>query len=214
MKYVQKYILIPKEEWENINPQMKNAKHLNIPKREKNISHQKVVKSHPLQNSQVKKNIYKPVQEIVQVGKNLQKKKNVQKKKTVVKTVKQKKTLQTMKINKNLHSFIKNITSEKKDYINLIVVFLNNNKKNIKWNSKGEFYYKNEKIKNSNIGKLIEHVVSNSRSNPIGMTKFYRILASLGIPKYLVINKKGKEIIEKFLKKTDSKWRPPGKINV
>ena len=119
-----------------------------------------------------------------------------------------------MKINKNLYSFIKNITSEKKDYINLIVVFINNNKKNIKWNSKGEFYYKNEKVKNSNIGKLIEHVASDSRSNPIGMTKFYRLLALLGIPKYLVINKKGKEIIEKFLKKTDSKWRPPGKINV
>ena len=33
------------------------------------------------------------------------------------------------------------------------------------------------------------------------MTKFYRILASLGIPKYMVINKKGKELIEKFLKK-------------
>ena len=75
MKYVQKYILVPKEEWENINPQMKNVKHLNIPKIEKNIPHQKVVKSYPLQNSQVKKNIYKPVQEIVQVGKNLQKEK-------------------------------------------------------------------------------------------------------------------------------------------
>ena len=105
------------------------------------------------------------------------------------------------------------MTSENKDYINLIVVFIDNNKRDIKWNSKGEFYYKNEKVTNSNIGKLIEHVVSDSKSNPIGMTKFYRMLALLGIPKYLVLNKKGKAIIEKLLKKTDSKWRPPGKIN-
>ena len=40
------------------------------------------------------------------------------------------------------------------------------------------------------------------------------MLGSLGIPKYLVLNKKGKYIINKYLKKTNSKWRPPGNLNV
>ena len=117
-------------------------------------------------------------------------------------------------MNKNLHSFIKKIDSDKKDYINLIIVFLNNNKKNVRWNSKGKFYYKNERVTNSNIGKLITHVVSDSKSHPIGMTKFYKMLGSLGIPKYLVLNKKGKQIIDKYLKKTNVKLRPPGNLNV
>ena len=129
-------------------------------------------------------------------------------------TVKQKEILQRKKINKNLHSFIKNVDSNKKDYINLIIVFLNNNKKSVKWNSKGEFYYKDKKVTNSNIRKLIIHVVSDSKSNPTGMTKFYKMLGSLGIPKYLVLNKKGKHIIDKYLKKTNSKWRPPGNVNL
>ena len=46
------------------------------------------------------------------------------------------------------------------------------------------------------------------------MTKFHKMLGSLGIPKYLVLNKKGKQIIDKYLKKTNSKWRPPGNLNV
>ena len=82
------------------------------------------------------------------------------------------------------------------------------------WNSKGEFYYKNEKVTNLNIGKLIIHVVSDSKLNPIGMTKFYKMLGSLGIPNNLVLNKKGKQIIDKYLKKTNSKWRRPGNPNV
>ena len=131
-----------------------------------------------------------------------------------MRTVKQKEIIQTKKINKNLHSFIKNVDSAKKHYINLIIVFINNNRKNVRWNSKGEFYYKNENVTNSNIGKLIIHVVSDSKLNPIGMTKFYKMLGSLGIPKYLVLNKKGKQIIDKYLKKTNSKWRPPGNLNV
>ena len=131
-----------------------------------------------------------------------------------MKTVKQKETLQTKKMNKNLHSFIKNIDLEKKDLINLIIVFINNNKKYIKWNSKGEFYYKNVKVTNSNIGSLIKHVVRDSKSNLVGMSKFYKMLGVLGIPQYLVINEKGKEIIDKYLKKSNSKWRPPGNLYV
>ena len=46
-----------------------------------------------------------------------------------MRTVKQKEIIQRKIMNKNFHSFIKNIDSDKKDYINLIIVFLNNNKK-------------------------------------------------------------------------------------
>ena len=116
-------------------------------------------------------------------------------------------------MHKSLNSFLKNVKSEKKDYVNLISIFLNN-RKEIKWNAKGEFYYKNEKIAKSNIGKLIKHVVSDSKSHPVGMRKFYKALAILGIPKYLVLNKKGKEIIEKYLKDKKHIWRPPGNLNV
>ena len=73
-------------------------------------------------------------------------------------------------------------------------------KKNIKWNSKGEFYYKNQKVLNSNIGKLIKHAINDIKSQPVGMTKFYKMLAVLGIPEYLILNKKGRAIIDKYLK--------------
>ena len=62
MKYVQKYILVPKEEWEKINPQVKHVKQLNIPKREKNTSHhQKVVTNFPVKDTQMKKTLMKTV---------------------------------------------------------------------------------------------------------------------------------------------------------
>ena len=115
---------------------------------------------------------------------------------------------------KNLNSFVKKVKSDKKEYVNLIIVFINNNKKDIKWNSTGEFYYKDKKVTNSDIGKLIYHVVSNSKSHPVGMTKFYKMLGRLGIPKYLVLNKKGREIIDNFLKEKKNDWRPPGNLNV
>ena len=88
-----KNILVPKEEWEKINPQVKNVKQLHIPKREKNTSHhQKVVKNFPAKNTQMKKTVMKNVmtknninsaQKKVQVGKNLQKnmQRNLQKEK-------------------------------------------------------------------------------------------------------------------------------------
>ena len=98
-------------------------------------------------------------------------------------------------MNKSLKSFIKSVKKERKEYVNLLIVFINNNKKSIQWNSKGEFYYQNKKVPNSNIGKLIKHAVSDSKSQPTGVTKFYKMLAVLGIPEYLILNKKGKKIL-------------------
>ena len=84
----------------------------------------------------------------------------------------------------------------------------------MKWNSKGEIYYKSKKVLNSNIGELIKHAINNSKSQPIGMTKFYKILAILGVPQYLILNRKGKAIIEDHLKEKKYTWRPPGNLNV
>ena len=117
-------------------------------------------------------------------------------------------------MNKSLKLFIKRIKKEKKDYVNLLILFINNNKENIKWNSKGEFYYKNEKVLNSNIGKLIKHAVNDSKSQPVGMKKFYKLLAVLGVPQYLILNKKGKKIIDSYFKEKKYSWKPPGKLNV
>ena len=115
-------------------------------------------------------------------------------------------------MNRNLKSFVKEIKKEKKEYINLLILFLNNNKKSIKWNSKGEFYYKNKKVLNSNIGRLIKHAVNDLKTQPIGMVKFYKMLAALGVPQYLILNKKGKAIIDSYLKEKKYSWRPPGNL--
>ena len=207
MKFLQKYVLVPKEEWEKINPHLKNQKQLDIVREKNNTHPQKVVKK----NSQVKKNLQvkNQIQNAVQVGKNLQK--NLQKEKKILKKISKK---VNQKKNKSLKSFIDNIKKEKKEYVNLLIIFINNNKKSIKWNSKGEFYYKNEKVLNSNIGKLIKHAVNDSKSQPTGMTKFYKLLAVLGVPQYLIINKKGKKIIDNYLKEKKYTWRPPGNLSV
>ena len=115
--------------------------------------------------------------------------------------------------NRSLKSFIKKIRKDKKEYVNLLILFINNNKENIKWNSKGEFYYKSKKVLNSNIGELIKHAINNSKSQPIGMTKFYKMLAVLGVPQYLILNKKGKAIIDAHIKEKKYTWRPPGNLN-
>ena len=114
---------------------------------------------------------------------------------------------------RSLKSFIPKIKKENKEYVKLLILFINKNKKYIKWNSKGEFYYKNEKVLNSNIGKLIKHAVNDIKSQPVGMTKFYKLLAIFGVPKYLILNTKGKEIIDKYLKHKTPTWRPPGTLN-
>ena len=131
----------------------------------------------------------------------------IPKKKKILRKVHQKNT-------NSLKSFIKKIKKDKKEYANLLILFINDNKENMKWNSKGEIYYKSKKVLNSNIGELIKHAINNSKSQPTGMTKFYKILAILGVPQYLILNRKGKAIIEDYLKENKYTWRPPGNLNV
>ena len=227
MKFLQKYVLVPEEEWEKVNPHLKNQKQLDIVREKKKVHLPKVVKNnsqkvvknmsqvknYPVKkkNSQVKETTLKN-QNVVQVGKNLQK--NIQKQKKVLKKkpnrINQKKK---KKVYRSLKSFIPTIKKEEKEYVKLLILFINKNKDNIKWNSKGEFYYKNQKVLNSNIGKLIKHSISNMKSQLVGMTKFYKMLAVLGVPEYLILNEKGKAIVDKYLKQKNYTWRPPGNLN-
>ena len=58
MKFLQKYVLVPKEEWEKVNPHLKNQKQLDIVREKKKVHLPKVVKN----NSQkVVKKVYRKV---------------------------------------------------------------------------------------------------------------------------------------------------------
>ena len=64
MKFLQKYVLVPKEEWEKIKPCSKNQKQLDIVTEKNNLHPQKVVKKNSQimkkkKNSQVKKTTVK-----------------------------------------------------------------------------------------------------------------------------------------------------------
>ena len=83
----------------------------------------------------------------------------------------------------------------------------------ISWNENKEVIYKGEKLSSSNIIHLLKHTMKkNSESKPIGMKSFYKLLSTLKIPKGLIKNRKGLDIINKIKNKEDKNWRPPGEL--
>ena len=64
-------------------------------------------------------------------------------------------------------------------------------------NEKGEIIYKGKKISKSDILTLINHAIHNSKSEPVGMKIFYKVLGNSNVPHLLISNEKGKEIIKK-----------------
>ena len=82
----------------------------------------------------------------------------------------------------------------------------------IKWNRRGEFQYKDKTVTDSNIITLIRHAVRNSKSKPKGIKIFYKSLSKLNVPKFIVVNKMGRDIMKESTLKTDDSWRPPGKL--
>ena len=86
-------------------------------------------------------------------------------------------------------------------------------KNNVKWNSRNELKYNNQVIKNSNIFQLVNHAVNKyNNDNILGMKSFYKLLATLKIPDFIVLNKKGKLIMKNVIeRKNDKKWKPPGR---
>ena len=88
------------------------------------------------------------------------------------------------------------------------------NNKNISWNEIGEIIYKGKKIPNSDILTLINHAIHNDESEPVGMKIFYKVLANSNVPKLLISNKKGKEIMKERKERKELMWRPPGRMNI
>lgn len=88
------------------------------------------------------------------------------------------------------------------------------NNKNISWNEIGEIIYKGKKIPNSDILTLINHAIYNDESEPVGMKIFYKVLANSNVPKLLISNKKGKEIMKERKERKELMWRPPGRMNI
>ena len=85
--------------------------------------------------------------------------------------------------------------------------------KNIDWNSKLELKLNGKVLPKTNIGVLITHAIQHQKLKPYGMEIFYRALAKLNIPKFIIVNKKGRNIIKKVRNEKNLSWRPPGKLD-
>ena len=104
-------------------------------------------------------------------------------------------------------------TSLKKKNKSLSLLYYLKKNKDIKWNKKGEIFYKGKIFPESNIKHLVNHAVHNNKSRPHGIKTFYKILAKSNIPKKLISNKEGRHLMEKILHERDIDWRPPGRLN-
>ena len=82
---------------------------------------------------------------------------------------------------------------------------------NIKLNKKGEICYKGKLLKTSNVYELINHAIHSNKNPPIHMRSFYKILSKSMIPKTLIKNKEGRNIMNKEIHEIDKGWRPPGR---
>ena len=184
MRYVQKLVLVPLEEWEKIkNKSIKEVK--------------EVVVSQALP---AKMNTL--TQKVQQgAGKEVPKVSNTQK--TVIK--------KTKKLTK-LDQMIRSLSPAKRGRAYSLVRYIKKND-DISWNEKGEFQYKKRVIPHSNMSRLIYHAIRNSKSKPTGMKPFYQALSPMNIPKYIIVNKEGRQIMNKVASIKDNSWRPPGKLN-
>ena len=77
----------------------------------------------------------------------------------------------------------------------------------------GEIIMKGKKLNDSNIVELITHAVDNILSQPVGMRYFYRTLKKNNVPDRYILNKIGKQIMNKSLPNETSIWKPPGQLN-
>ena len=183
LKNVRKLVLIPLEEWEKV--------------KEKNTKEMKQVKV----SGQVQEKVT-PVQEtVIPIPKEV----NIQSKQ-IGKGV----TLQNLK-KVEIHKMLTNLNPVKQKRARLLLNYLNKDK-NIKWNSKLEIVINGKLKKSSNIVNLIKHAISHKKSEIKGLHFFYNALALLNIPKFVVVNKKGNNIMKRFRDKQNPIFRPPGKL--
>lgn len=83
--------------------------------------------------------------------------------------------------------------SEKK----LAYTFYKKLKSVLKWNKSGEIQYKGRTVENSNILDLISHAITQKKILPVGYRIFYKILKLSSFPNHLIVNKKGRKILER-----------------
>ena len=95
----------------------------------------------------------------------------------------------------------------------LTILKLIKKSKDFSWAENGEFIYKGKSILLSDIKNLIIHTLQNTNDKPKGMSKFYKALSTLDLPKNIIVNKTGRSLIKKFKNDNDDLWRPPGKLN-
>ena len=186
MKILQKYILVPKEKWEKLNFPLKEAKEINVTKQiglgKLNHHAQKAVVKKKKKKKKKKKAADLQIQKVITVQDKKKKNKkvsSVMKKSPIVMNKinqkKKKKSERKIKSKKSLYDMVKNYKAELKDAIKLLITFIST-QEDITWNSKGELYFKNRKIRHSNIGDLIKHAVDNSiHEKVVGKEEFYKI---------------------------------------
>ena len=184
MRHVQKLVLVPLEEWEKIKTKgIKEAKEVAVS-----------------QSLPVKMNTSVPkVQQ--GAGKEVPKVSNPQKPPTK----------KAQKITK-LDQMIRSLSPVKRGRAYSLVRYMKKNE-DITWNQKGELQYKNRVVPNSSMSRLVYHAIRNSKSKPPGMKLFYKVLAPMKIPKYIIVNKEGRQIMNKVTSIKDNSWRPPGKLD-
>ena len=80
------------------------------------------------------------------------------------------------------HQIFPHTSLKKRNKSLSLLYYLKKNKK-IKWNKKGEIFYKRKIFPGTNIKHLVEHAVHNNKNRPHGIKTFYRILAKSNVPK-------------------------------
>ena len=117
-----------------------------------------------------------------------------------------------MKNNSNINQMLKDLKPVKKHRALSLLRYVRKSK-NMDWNSKLELKLNGKVLPKTNIGVLITHAIQHQKLKPNGMEIFYRALAKLNIPKFIIVNKKGRNIIKKVRNEKNLSWRPPGKLD-
>lgn len=189
MKTAQKLVLIPLEKWEKlkVSQNLKDAfQTVEVPSQQEKIEEEEA-------GGKTQKEDTPPT--LTEVTKR-KKDQN-----TTEVTKKRKKDQDTTEKTKIVLLRSEHFPPEKRLLVSQILKFLNKSKK-IGYNEKMEMVFRDKVVKGSNLKTLIEHAMSNTANNKMkGILTFYRALASISIPKYLIKNKWGLQLMNKINKK-------------
>ena len=118
-----------------------------------------------------------------------------------------------MKNNSAVNQMFKDLSPVKKHRASSLLRYIRKSKK-IDWNSKLELKINGKILPKTNITFLINHAIHQQQKfKPKGIKIFYRALAQLNIPKFIIVNKEGYNIMKKVRNEKNLIWRPPGKLD-